>query len=140
MSAAQLLKKYGYIEGPPGAWTPARPSSEVWVQVPEEEGWFCFQRASGPLGGEGKPWGKEVPEMPGYVQIPFKQAEAFAQVSGLHPGEEAHQGFFEWVWPESRLVEIYEHSAAMAPEGQAYVKSSDEEGNIKYELVEVTSS
>lgn len=131
-TAKGLLKQYGYTNND-GAWTPARPSSEIWVET--EGGWFCYQRATASIAtdasGAGLPWGKVVDGMPGYVQVPFTQKPNFAFISGVHPGLEDHEQFFEWVWPEERLVEIYAHSAALTPEGKTWVKVDNE-----YKLVE----
>lgn len=120
-TARQLLLDYGYAEDKnTRLYTPARPSSEVWQHV--EGGWLCFQRGSA---SQGVVWGREAADLPGYIQVPFTQLEAFKDVSGLNPGIPDHEAFFQWVWPEERLVEIYTYSAANTPEGKQWVKNNE---------------
>lgn len=128
-AAKTLLKEYGYSEVE-GVYFPARPSSEVWIEV--EGGWECFQRETpsiNPDGGLGAAWGRKAEDLPGYVQLPYTQTEDFKDVGGLHPANPAHAACFEWVWPEKRVQEIYDHSVAFTPEGQHWVKETDSEGN-----------
>lgn len=128
--AAALLKDYGYVELGDGLlsvkgellYIPARTSSERWEKT--DGGWHCYGIAARPFGG-GEPWGR--PMGGDLVQVPYTQTEAFANVSGLHPARNPEA--FEWVWPEERLVEIYEHATPLGADSQAWRKEETEDGH-----------
>lgn len=44
----------------------------------------------------------------GLLQIPWRQGDAYAGVSGLHPA--AHPHAFAWVWPDDAVAEIYHYA------------------------------
>lgn len=113
--ASTLLKEYGYTEVQDGLFVPARPSSERWERV--EGGWHCYAPVAASFGG-GEPWGRVLDL--GLMQVPYCQSEAFASASGLSPSR--NPAAFEWVWPEERLVEIYEHVATPG-KGNEWVKT-----------------
>ena len=102
-TAAELLVKYGYTEVASNLFVPARSSSERWEKV--QDGWNCYALPTPSLGG-GEPWGQDMGT--GFVRVPFCQSVAYVGVSGLNPARNPE--CFNWLWPEERLVEIYEHA------------------------------
>lgn len=97
-------------------FAPSRPSRERWEKV--DGGWLCFGFAtSGIVGGE--PWG--LPAGPGRMQVPYRQLESYATVGGLHPVHNPEA--FEWVWPEERVLEIFEY-APKNGEGNQFRRTS----------------
>lgn len=102
MNAKEALEKYGFEENEEGVYVRVLGdkidlSTERWVEV--QGGWRCYK--------VGSDWGKLDPKT-GLHSVPFGQNEAFADVGGLHP--ETHPQCFEFVWPDERIVEIYEHA------------------------------
>lgn len=112
----KLLTDYGYREVGNGLFEPARPSSERWRNVPG--GWECFSPPTIPFGG-GAPWGRPIDG--GWIQVPFSQKESFKNAGGLHPLENPEA--FEWIWPEERLREIYEHTSGK--DGNHWIKTDE---------------
>jgi len=116
MTAKEQLLEYGYQQAGDD-FVPARASSERWRSVPG--GFECYAMPTLTFGG-GKPWG--LPQDGGFVKVPYRQSERFANASGLHPA--THPECFEWVWPEERLVEIYAH-APKDGKANPYLRQAD---------------
>lgn len=123
MTAETLLLDYGYTKVGDDL-IPARPSSERWHKV--DGGYECYALPTLTFGG-GPPWGQL--QEGGLVKVPYSQLPNFKQVSGLHPS--VNPECFEWVWPEERLVEIYEHAPKSGP--NPYVKVQDPDGSYHFE-------
>lgn len=121
-TASQLLIDSGlYSEVQTGLFAPVRPSSEHWEKT--EGGWHCYTRPTLSIGG-GEPWGKVLDG--GLMQLPFSQAPAFAEASGLHPARNPEA--YIWEWPEERLVEIYTYAS---PDGDNPWRKTDEGKFVK---------
>lgn len=112
MSAEEALEAYGFVDTGSGAYVKLTSDTESWVKV--EGGWHCLApvAAASPLVIGARPWGRPYGET-GRLQVPYRQLERFAGVSGLHPLE--HQDMFEWTWPDWRVAEI--HAFAYTAEG-----------------------
>lgn len=115
MDAREALTSYGYtLDEASGFYY--RGGTDAWK--PEGDGWICVRPAparsyaapgvADPSGG--KPWGQAIDGVPGWVQVPYRLADRWRDVGGLHP--ETHPECFEWVWPEVRVAEIYEYASA----------------------------
>lgn len=113
MTARQALAAYGFERNAEGMFIKKSGEiTQVWRPV-EGGGWI---RLDPPIptiamvGGEdpsgGKPWGKALADT-SWVQVPWKQGDAFAGVGGLHPAVPEHEPCFVWVWPDEAVAEIY---------------------------------
>ena len=91
---------WGAGGGGAGLYEPARPSSERWRRV--AGGWECYALPTPAIGG-GAPWGAVVEGTP-FIRVPYR-----ALFGGAHPATDPQA--FEWIWPDSRLQEIYAHVA-----------------------------
>ena len=115
MDAREALTSYGYtLDDASGFYY--RGDTEAWK--PEGDGWICVRPAGGRSyagpgiedPAQGAPWGRAIDGVPGWVQVPFGLTERFQNVGGLHPA--THPECFEWVWPEARVLEIYQYAHA----------------------------
>lgn len=123
-----LLKEHGFTEVSEGKFIPERPSSERWERA--GDGWYCYAPPSPTFGG-GAPWGRAVSAA--LMQVPFKQRDSFANVSGLHPSDHPEQ--FEWVWPDERVNEIYAYAVTDGDKGNQFVKVQNDDGTYHFEEV-----
>lgn len=109
--ATDFLKAYGFTEIAPGMFLPARGSSERWELIEDGSGdFYCYAPAIPGVNG-GAPWGQIVGDGP-LMRVPYRQTEAFKDVSGLHPA--AQPDAFEWRWPGDRVREIYQYAPSKA--------------------------
>ncbi len=133
-----LLKDYGFSASGPDNKVFRRankPNSDIWVR--HEEGWLLYQQATSPFGG-GTPWGIPDESFPGFMLVPYTQKPEFKDVSGVHPSNPDHAMFFQWIWPDEKVLDIYQHSIATAPEGKQWAAETDENGikTGKYKLID----
>jgi hypothetical protein len=129
-TTGELLEDYGYIAEGNVYTRPGRTSSDFYVKV---AGAVDFPAAGAAAFGTGQPWGKETP-IAGRVQVPFAQLEQYKEVSNLHPAQQPEM--FEWIWPDERVREIFEHVAGVDKDGQMldnpWVKTIGEDGKATY--------
>jgi hypothetical protein len=128
MTAEKALIAYDYQERNGLFVRKSGHPSDAWKKLPDG-GWACFSVATpvyavagvaDPSGG--KAWGKATPEIPGWVQTPYRLADRWASVGGLHP--ETHPECFEWVWPDERVEEIHVYGLR-AIQGEEFVRQDD---------------
>lgn len=134
LSAGEALLDYGYTRGEDGRYrhpTVGNPTQE-WIEV-KGEGWTRLDPApaavivpgNADLAGladpaAGAPWGR--PHESGLLEVPYRQLERFAGVSGLHPL--THGEMFEWVWPDAVVAELYAY--AYKSNRPAYKREGDQ--------------
>lgn len=115
MDAKEALEGYGYILDEASGFY-FRGDTEAWKPV--DGGWLCVrpvrgsQKFSAPGVADpsnGQPWGREIAEVPGWLQVPDGLADRWREVGGLHPA--THPECFEWIWPDERVAEIYEFAS-----------------------------
>jgi hypothetical protein len=139
-SGQGALEAYGYTQSLYKGKTLFRkataPNSQYWAAVKDG-----FERYELPTAtavflmpddteGELKPWGRPALDKDGndlgLLQVPWQLKEEFRdRISGAHPANESDAMFFEWVWPDSVVAEMYHYGMP----GTAYRATYDEEGN-----------
>jgi len=128
-SAEAALVAYGHREEN-GMFI--RGQKEAWQRNPNGAGWLRFDppTVATPFTGPGiadpapgQPWGVVIPEL-GWAQVPYKPAEKWSAVSGLHPA--VHPECFDFVWPEEIVAEMYALAQAAAVDGEnRYARQDD---------------
>lgn len=129
-----LILNSGYTDKESnGIFYPARRSSEIWERV--EGGFICYMPQPATFGQteDGSPvraWGVMTDKG---VKTPYtlKQEYKHLAIAGLHPIDQPEM--FEWVWPDSRIIEIYEHATPLGADSPSWIKTTDELGINHFE-------
>ena len=119
----QALTDYGYREDR-GYWVREGAPTDIWNKGPH--GWRKLAPASVSFGGG--IFGRQC-EIPGYVEVPYKQA--MIPVSGEAISPATHPDYYDWVWPEEQIIFIYEYAVGQdADRGNLWIKVQNEDGSI----------